>query len=162
VLAVVLKLLGGLILAGVVFIVAGVTGFLFVIWPTFWPDQTLRITPDQIAGLQALRAVPKFYPDEAKYYPGSTTEERRVVSEALVNAMLDSLVNGLALQPRKSFVLRHFKSTMRAFPEGDSEDTDRLCRYLVEVMDALAIDGSNELLNVWRYGFPYGWVLRSA
>ena len=157
-----LKLIGCVLLVAILLVAAGLTGILFRLWPTSWPDTTLQVTPEGIDRLRTLRATPKFYPDASTYYPGASSEGRRALDERLVNAMLDSLVGGLERRPRKSFVLSKFKSAMAVFPTDDSEDMDRLCGYLEQVLDTLGIDGSNELLNVWRYGLPYGWVVRPA
>jgi len=46
--------------------------------------------------------------------------------------------------------------------ELDTEDQERLGRYMNQIMDSLSIAGSNELLNVWRLGFPYGWFITGA
>ena len=37
---------------------------------------------------------------------------------------------------------------------------DQTLYYFTEAMRIVGMQGSNELLNVWRYGFPYGWVLK--
>jgi hypothetical protein len=137
---------------------AGVTGRLFALWPTSWPDQELQVTASNIAALGQLRAQPKFLEDEKLFYPGATGEATRLAHEALVNALIGDLESNSTRAPRKSYVLARFKAALTAAETWDSEDQDRLALYLVEIMGILGIESSNGLINVWRYGFPYGWL----
>jgi hypothetical protein len=63
--------------------------------------------------------------------------------------------------PRKSRMLSALKATLSNASRLDSEEQDRLGSYLEEILRILDIDSSNELINVWRYGFPYGWFRSS-
>jgi hypothetical protein len=40
-----------------------------------------------------------------------------------------------------------------AFEPGDTEDRERLCGYLEEIMEIFGIESSDGLLNRWLYGF---------
>lgn len=82
-------------------------------------------------------------------------------SEALVNHLLSDLIDNLESTPRKARVLAAVKTTLAAGSRLDSEDQDRLALYLQETLTILDIKGSNQLINVWRYGFPYGWFTGS-
>ncbi|WP_373925124.1 DUF4844 domain-containing protein [Duganella sp. sic0402] len=31
-------------------------------------------------------------------------------------------------------------------------------RYFGRMLDICGVENSGELFNVWRYGFPYGWL----
>ena len=148
------------ILLGVV--LAGVTGFLFRVWPTSMPDSDLVVTPEVIRNLKSLRAEPKFGPDPKRFYPGATNEATRKGAEQCVNIVIDYLIVELQKTPKKSFVLAAFKHFLPAFEHFDSEEMDETLHYLGQTMRILGIDGSNELLNVWRYGFPYGWVRKGG
>jgi len=142
--------------------VAGVTGLSFAAWPTFWPDHQLSITPQCIEFLNGMRKKPKFQKDTEAQYPGATSEAVRIDADARLNALLDSLINGLPKNQRKAFVIKQFKETLGQFEKFDSEEKDRLLLYLEDIMDEVGIRNSNELFNVWRYGFPYGLILRST
>lgn len=54
-------------------------------------------------------------------------------------------------------VLAKFKRAMASFSVSESEERDQFLVYLQRIMDVLGMRSSGELLNVWRYGFPYGW-----
>jgi hypothetical protein len=153
-----LKVIGAAVLAGLILFAAGLTGVLFSIWPTFWPGQTLTVTSGEIADLRALRAERKFVPNPRIGYPGAMSEARRLATQGALDELLDTLIRDLSAHPSKTFVLRRIKGLLAGFPAGDSEDRDRLLGYLERIMEILRVNGSNELLNVWRYGFPYGWV----
>jgi hypothetical protein len=49
------------------------------------------------------------------------------------------------------------KATLANFDTPESEERDQLLVYLTKVMRICGVDSSDELFNVWRYGFPYGW-----
>jgi hypothetical protein len=87
-------------LAGAVF-VAGLTGVLFRVWPTSWPDQQLRVTDFEIAALRRLRAVPKFYPDTKLFYPGAAEEVTRAKCKALMRRKLVTRIFLPTLTSRK-------------------------------------------------------------
>jgi Domain of unknown function (DUF4844) len=140
-----LKVIGAVVLAGLIIFAVGLTGALFAIWPTFWPHQNLTVTSAEFADLRALRAERKFMPDA------------RLGVQAALDELLDTLIRDVAAHPTKAFVLARIKVVLAGFPVDDSEDRDRLLGYLERTMEILRVNGSNELLNVWRYGFPYGW-----
>ena len=135
---------------------------LFTIWPTSWPDQQLHVTAEEVAALQRLRAEPKFYPATNLFYPGAADEATRARCEALVNDLLSELMVSVKTTPKKSQVLSAFKATLSNANHFDSEEEDRLASYLEETLRILDIDSSNELIDVWRYGFPFGWFRSTA
>jgi Domain of unknown function (DUF4844) len=161
-LALALKVIGAVVLAGLIIVAAGLSGALFSIWPTFWPDQHLAVTSVEVAELQALRAERKFVPDPRIFYPGTASPERRLASERLVNGLIDTLIQDLPGRPAKGVVLSCMKVVLATYPVSDSEDRDRLLLYFEQILQVLKIANSNELFNVWRYGFPYGWFFHKS
>lgn len=150
--------IGSVTVAAVSILIAGFTGLIFDLWPTSWPDQTLQVTPEVVSRLQALRRIAKFAPDEKLHYPGAMQNPSREVAQAVVDTLIQNIEEGLPAEPRKSFVLAMFKVVLSAAKRWDSEDQDRLAGYLTDIMDIVGVRTSNELLTVWRYGFPYGWL----
>lgn len=63
----------------------------------------------------------------------------------------------LSEHPQRSTVLRAMKAILVNFGTPESEERDQLLMYLTKVMQICGVDSSDELFNVWRYGFPYGW-----
>lgn len=154
-----LKVIVGLLITIAFIVMAGLTGILFSVWPSTWPDSELKIGTPQVEQLKALRQAPKFEADPKLFYPGAPNEQVRVVLEVSLNGVIDYLVQGVQQHPKKSFVLSTFKSALARADELDSEEKERLLEYFNEIMRIVGISSSNELLNVWRYGFPYGWVI---
>jgi hypothetical protein len=152
------KALLAVLVISAVMVGAGLSGALFSVWPVFWPDQSLVVTSTEIAELEALRAERKFVPDPRIFYPGAVSPERRLASELLVNGLIDTLIRDLPGHSTKGVVLSRMKVVLAAYPVSDSEDQDRLLRYFEQILDILKVSNSNELFNVWRYGFPYRWV----
>ena len=144
------------------FFVAGITGLLFRVWPTSFPDSELQMGPQVAERLKQLRAEPKFNADPANHYPGATNERTRLVAEEGVNLVIDRLLAGLPKTPRKSFVLATFKHYLYGFERFDTEEQEQVLRYFSRILRILGVQGSNQLFMVWRYGFPYGWVLKDA
>ncbi len=50
---------------------------------------------------------------------------------------------------------------LRAEPKF-KPDPKNFYPYFDRILRILGAQGSNQLLNVWRYGFPYGWALKGA
>ncbi len=96
------------------FVLAGVLGLYFYIWPTSLQDQSLAITPEVIERLKALMHERKFDPDPSTFYPGAVDEPSRAVAQAEIDAVIDSLIRQLPRQPRKSVVLKTFKVALAA------------------------------------------------
>lgn len=111
------------------------------------PTQTTEIT----AALTRLRAVEKFKADA--FYPGAPNEKLRVEAEQTVDTLLDRLMPVLRVPADKEFVLREFRLTLDSFDQTDTEERERLCGYLEEIMVIVGIESSDGLLNGWLYGF---------
>ncbi|WP_432377387.1 DUF4844 domain-containing protein [Duganella sp. P38] len=93
------------------------------------------------------------------FYPGARNEEQRRVAQAAVDGTLQALIAELPERPQRSTVLRAMKRSLADFNSGESEERDQLLAYFGKVLDICGIQTSAELFNVWRYGFPYGWLI---
>jgi hypothetical protein len=152
-----LKIIAAFVGALVLVISAGVSGLSFYLWPTSVGDEALVVTPEAIRALTSLRAEKKFVMDKSNFYFGAPNEVMRVAAQGSVDGLLDSLLVELPKNPKRSVVLAEFKSAMKSFSISDSEERDQFLVYLQHIMKTLGVKSSGELLNVWRYGFPYGW-----
>ena len=141
-------------------IAAGVTGFSFYVWPTDISDKNLTITPTMLEQLSKLQAERKFDADLNSLYPGAPNETSRAAAQAAVDDVISSIRSELALRPQRSTVLRQFKLALAKFDTSESEERDQFLIYLSRVMTIVGVSDSGELLNVWRYGFPYGWLIK--
>lgn len=142
-------------------VASGISGLLFFIWPTGLADHAIVVTPAMLAELGKLKAERKFMEDQWHLYPGAPNERLRAEAQAEVDAVIGTLIAELPAKPRRSFVLKTFKSALAQLTIAESEERDRFLSYLQRVMSITGVADSGELLNVWRYGFPYGWMMRS-
>ncbi|WP_295951290.1 DUF4844 domain-containing protein [Rhodoferax sp.] len=159
--AIALKIFLALLAVLALVFIAGVTGLLFVVWPTGLGDNSLNITPVSLASLRELRNEQKFVEDMPNHYPGTPNEAIRVIAQLAVDGLLDDLTAELLRNQRRSFVLAKMKAALTTFQPTDSEEREQLLRYFERILRATGIDNSGELFNVWRYGFPYGWIQRA-
>lgn len=139
-------------------IVSGVTGLTFHLWPTYIADHKLAITPQVLEQLAQLQAERKFDTD-MRFYPGARNEITRAKCQAAVDEVIASLRAELPARPQRSTVLRQFKTALASYNEAESEENDQFLVYLEKVMQIVGMSNSGELFNVWRYGFPYGWMI---
>jgi hypothetical protein len=114
-------------------------------------DQKLDITPAAIEKLGRLRQEKKFVDAPGTSFNGIRPETLRRTAEVQLDALLDDLLQDIAAHPQKSFVLQRFSKTLAAFPSADTEDRERMQRYLEQIMHIVGIQSSNGLLNRWMY-----------
>jgi hypothetical protein len=98
----------------------------------------------------------------SEFYFSTGDEAVRVEAEMQVNLAIQEIVKVIQNNPKKSAVLFSIKNSLSRFDKFDSEEKDRALFYFEKVFDILEIESSNELFNVWRYGFPYGWFIKNA
>lgn len=67
--------------------------------------------------------------------------------------MVKNLIINIKSNPRKKYVLNNFRELLLKYKHFDSEEQDRICSYLEEIMDIVGIKNSDGLLNKWQYGF---------
>jgi hypothetical protein len=108
---------------------------------------------DRRAALAQLKSVPKFQRDDTNMYPGAATEKDRLRLEHAINELIDNLLANDVASLDKPTVLKQFKTTLNKLELDDSEDQERVCYYLENIMDIFQIESSDGLLNNWRHGF---------
>ena len=101
--------------------------------------------------LLALKVEKKF--EAHILYPGAPNEQIRIKCEALINNLIDTLINDLSSQPKQAFVLMKFKIHLENFNGEDTEEKERVCEYCEQIMEILGIESSDGVLNNWLYGF---------
>ncbi|SFL58427.1 DUF4844 domain-containing protein [Rugamonas rubra] len=154
-----LKILASIAIVFAVIVFAGLSGLSFYVWPTGFNDHKLSVTPDVIQRLRTLQSEHKFGPDGLTFYPGAVNERQRLMAQAAVDSTIQSLIAELPKRPQRSTVLRTMKTTLANFNTTESEERDQVLEYLSKVMEICGVESSAELFNVWRYGFPYGWII---
>lgn len=116
-------------------------------------EQNLVVNNEVMKLLEEMKNKKKFLPDEHSFYKGATSEKLRVELEEKVNILIKSLLEGIKKKPLKSYVLIMFKELLLQCDKFDTEDRERLCLYLEELMDIFEIESSDGLLNTFMYGF---------
>lgn len=154
-----IKILASVLLTVVAAVVMGLSGLSFYLWPTGLNDRTLSLSPVVMKRLQSLHVERKFDADKRTFYPGARNEKARVEAQAVVDTVIRSLMTELPKHPRRSTVLKIMKAALSSYETVESEERDQLLVYLSKVMEICGVESSSELFNVWRYGFPYGWIL---
>ncbi|MGI9416117.1 MAG: DUF4844 domain-containing protein [Hyphomicrobiales bacterium] len=134
--------------------VAAVTGLWRVFRPL--PDEKVHVTEAALAKLAELGARPKYVDEPGTIYNGMRPEHVRLTAQAQLNDLIQRLSSGLQEKPSKRFVLEEFSRTLAQFEPWDTEDRERVCRYLMEIMDILGIESSDGVLNRWLYGWLLG------
>jgi hypothetical protein len=112
-----------------------------------------------LSKLDELRNLPKYVDEPGTAYNGMRPQSDQRLAEAQLNELIDRLRQNLAATPTKKFALSEFSRTLAQFKPIDTEDRERLCRYLEEIMDILGIESSDGLLNRWLYGPLLGAAL---
>lgn len=157
-----LKLFIGFFLLIVICICLGVSGAYFYVWPTFLNDQSLDISETTKFELNELLAEEKFHPAPSEFYFGAPNESVRIAAETKANLAIKAIIEVTQNNDNKSAVLFSIKNSLYIFDDFDSEEKDRALHYFEKALDILKIKSSNELFNVWRYGFPYGWIFKES
>jgi hypothetical protein len=153
-----IKFIATLILSAAVLLAAGLSGLTFYMWPTHFGDHALVVNSQILAELSTLQAERKFVEDKKHFYFGAPNEEARATAQNAVDALIAKLLRELPSNPKRSIALAHFKLALSSFDTPESEERDQFLVYLQRISLIVGIHDSGELFNVWRYGFPYGWI----
>jgi len=86
---------------------------------------------DAIAKLKLLRSQPKFVDEPGTIYNGMRPETVREKAERQLNKLIDRLIFDPEDALKEKLVLRQFRLSLAHFPGYDTEDRERMCRYLV-------------------------------
>jgi uncharacterized protein DUF4844 len=111
------------------------------------------ITDEMLTKLTDLKAQPKFKAEPGTIYNGLRPEEDRQLAELQLNELIARLIQTPRDRLTNEFVLAQFAQSLSLFPGQDTEDRERMCLYLEQIMDIFGIESSEGLLNRWMYGF---------
>jgi hypothetical protein len=109
--------------------------------------------------LAALRAQPKFVDEPGTIYNGMRPEHDRRAAETLLNNLIGRLMRDVGELPAKRFALPLFAQTLARFPGHDTEDRERMCRYIEQIAEILGIGKPRGLLTRWLYGYVLGTLV---
>ena len=112
----------------------------------------MPVTNEQIAKLRSLRAVGKFDSEPSSLYWGAPSEELGDQYNGHANDLIDELLASDSPLSENQ-VFDAFRRVLTNFEIADTEDKERICSVLEQIMDILKIESSGGLLNEWLYGF---------
>ncbi|HKJ75280.1 MAG TPA: DUF4844 domain-containing protein, partial [Alphaproteobacteria bacterium] len=101
----------------------------------------------------------KFVSEPGTSFNGLRPEEVRATAETQLNDLIERLMNGLPAGATTNVILHEFRRTLRLFPSHETEDRERMCGYLEQIMEILGIESSHGLLNRWLYGPVLGTLV---
>jgi len=110
-------------------------------------DAPLFIVPRVLDRLRAFRARPRL-----EKLSGVDTRDERARLGALVDALAERLLAGVAAHPTKFWVTKQFQATLEAVAGEDTEAREHVGMELEELMDILGIDSSNGVLSYYLGG----------
>lgn len=115
---------------------------------------------DVIDLLKAFQQKEKFVEDLSIFYPG--------ISDVSMQEPLSEIINSVANEFKNLALSKHVKDKdfqqaiqtgLRSFEpiyiDLDTEDRERICHYMEELMDIVGLESSGGLLNQFMYGFDF-------
>ena len=110
-------------------------------------DAPIEIDETMVVKLHILRVVEKFTD-----LPGVNTLEERASLSGVLNDLLDRLIGGVQVNPRKLWVLAEFQHSLKLLEGQDTEGRDHFGTKLESIMDVLGIESSDGLLAAYLGG----------
>lgn len=108
-------------------------------------DRDLQVNETTIQALRELRLSNRFYD-----LPGESTDQITCLTE-LSNGLIESLIKGLAENPRKLWVMEQFQNVLEQMKNQDTEGREHFGTHLEEIMDILDIQSSDGLLTHYLF-----------
>lgn len=113
---------------------------------------------DMINKIEQFKAKEKFIADSNIFYPGIENAEMRPTLSKKINLLADDFekviksenVSDKIYQEKIEIGLNRFKTD---YLNLDTEDRERICYYVEELMDIVGLESSNGLLNKFMYDF---------
>ena len=110
-------------------------------------DEPLEVTPEALEALAEFRSSPKL-----DLLPGVDTAAEKARLSALLHSLADRLIEGVAENPSKLWVLTEFQSTLQRLQDHDTEAREHFGMELERLMDILGIESSDGLLSHYLGG----------
>ena len=108
--------------------------------------------PSVLTKLHTLMSQPKFVDESGTIYNWMRPEKLRLSAEAQLNELIERVIHVADDKSPKTLVISEFRKALARFPAYDMEDRERMCRYLVQIMEIVGIKNSGGLLTRWLYG----------
>lgn len=107
-------------------------------------DEPLPVDQQIVQNLSEFRKSDKF-----NDLPGTNNQEERNRLSERLNALLNKLIEGITNNPSKLWVMTEFKQVLESVEVEDTEAREHFGNYLEQIMDILAIESSDGLLDFY-------------
>lgn len=114
---------------------------------------------ERMAKLEALRIQPKFVDEPGTIYNGMRPEQERLTAESLVDHLIETLILENSKLDSRRWIRQRFSQSLKRFNGHDTEDRERMCRYIRQIAEILGIETPRRLLTFWLYGPVLGTLL---
>jgi len=119
-----------------------------------------KMKNDMINQLEAFQQKEKFIEDFLVFYPGISDASMQKTLSERINLVANEFKNFVLTQRTtdKDFLqviqagLQSFKSVYKNL---DTEDRERICLYMEELMDIVGLESSGRTLNQFMYGWDF-------
>ncbi len=117
------------------------------------------VNPEILPRLEALKAQPKFVNESGTIHNGMRPEHERLTAESLVNGLIDAFIVENSKSGKRGYARRQFAQSLKRFNGHDTEDRERMCRYVEQIAENLGIEKPRRLFTYWLYGPVLGTLL---
>ncbi|RKD99911.1 uncharacterized protein DUF4844 [Marinifilum flexuosum] len=120
--------------------------------------RTLKTKEGTIKKIEAFKEKQKFVEDSFLHYPGIGDESMRPILSSKINAIANDFKKiASSDKPSKKKYQDAIGVGLKRFSDVylsvDTEDRERICLYVEELMDIVGLKSSNGQLNDFMYGF---------
>ena len=127
-------------------------------------NKDYSITPNENSDIliQNFIQKEKFISDSSIYYPGIMSPELKPTYTSKINKIAQEFLHVVQNQePKKSQYIDAIKKGLTSFENEplDTEDKERVCLYIEELMDIVNLKSSEGLLKTFVYGKFLGFIL---
>ena len=120
-------------------------------------DKPMRVPDDAVQRLENFKVKPKFERDTISMYLGLAVPNLKPALTGLLNQVADDFIQIVKSAPAERTFQQAIATGLARFSPHeralDTEDRERVCMYLQDVMDIVGLESSGGQLNKWMYGF---------
>ena len=135
--------------------------YIFVFTPILFAEglsaQESKDSNEMLIKFEAFKEKEKFLEDLNLFYPGLANKKMRVMLSEKINQLADDF-RGVAEKKEatddkyRDQIKRGLGRFSTIYDGLDSEELERICHYVEELMDIVGLESSEGLLNKFRYG----------
>ena len=112
-----------------------------------------------VQDLVLLKARPKFVDEPGTIYNGMRPEGLRRDAEDKLNDLIAGFILDIPKGLSERAIHSRFSVALSSFPAHDTEDRERMCRYIEQLVDILGIEKPRGLVMRWLYGPILGTLI---